>query len=337
MMIFLLTFFVIAEKITTLSEINKPDLMEISDGKLYIMEGSTVFLYDLKDKKLIKKFCKRGEGPRELKMNPGIPNFLVMTSDSVIAVSMDKAIEFSKDGEFKREMKIPGFTNYLHPVKDGYISVKFNVGKNPSVSVKLIDLDLKEKKTLYSQKFTGGQNKIDLTFDGVHIAVEDNVLYIEESALGFEISRFDLEGNPIDRIKKEVAKIPFSNQHEAAAIENLKSNPQIKQMGWENFKNAVKIIKQKYMPPIQDMLLDNGNIYIQTNTIKDGTVEFWVLNKRGKVLKKVFLPKPMESSFISKMFGRPGRFYKFHRDTYYYIVENEEEEEWELHALAVKL
>ena len=334
-LVLMLSMILNSEKIITLNEVGKPGLMEILDGNLYIMEGSKIFLYDLKEKKFIKSFCKKGEGPGELKVNPGVSNFLSTTSNSIIAVSMDKMIEFSKDGKMLKEMKIPAFTNFIYPVKNGFIGMKFKIGKKPVISVNILDEKFEKKKELYSQQLSGGNNLIDLTADGVNITVENNKLYVEESAKGFEISIFDMNGVLIKKIKKDVPKIKFNDEHKKDAIDSLKSNPQIKQMGWDNFKNAVKIINGKFLPPIQDMMVNNNKIYIKTNNKKNEKVEFLVIDNSGKEIKKLYLPKPMDNGFISKMFGRPTRFFKFYNDTYYYIVENEEEEEWEIHSIKI--
>ncbi len=336
-LILLVSIMLNGEKLTTLNEISKPGLMEIADGKLYIMEGATIFSYDLKSKKLVKRFGKNGEGPGELKTNPGVPNYLIVLENSILAVSMDKAIEFSYNGKLIKETKIPGLTNYLYPIKSGYISMKTDVGsgKDAKSNIMLLDKELKKIKTLYSQDLSGGNNLIDLTLDGINIAVDNKKLYIEESAKGFEISVFELDGTPVKRITKNVPKIEFSDKYREEAINNLKNNSAIKQMGWENFKSRVKIINQKYLPLIQDMVVDNKKLYIKSNKTKDSTVEFIVLDNSGKELKRVFLPKPMEANFVSKMFGRPARFYKFYNDTYYYIIENEEDEEWELHSIKI--
>ena len=48
---------------------------------------------------------------------------------SILAVSMDKAIEYSKDGVLIKGSKIPGFTNYLYPTKTGYIGMKTDIGR----------------------------------------------------------------------------------------------------------------------------------------------------------------------------------------------------------------
>ncbi len=323
------------EKTITLTEISKPNLIEISDMKLYIMEGSKIFAYDLDSKKLLKTFCKKGEGPGELKLTRGVPNFLLTTTDSIIAISMDKAIKYSKEGKLIKEQKIPRFTNYLYPVKNGYIGMKMSMGKAAKVKVIMFDKELKEKKILYIQNFSRENNLIDLTPDGVNIAVDNNKLYIEESAKGFEISVFDLNGILQKRIKKSVPKIKFTDKYKEEGLNKIKNNPFIKQIGWDNFKKRAKIIHQDYIPFIQDMVVNNSKIYIKTYKTKGEKVEFLVLDNTGKELKKVFLPKPMETDFLSKLFGRFNRFYKFYNDTYYYLIENEEDEEWELHSIKI--
>lgn len=333
MVIISITTIIYGEKVTVLNKINKPELIDISDNILYIMEGATIYQYGLEDMKLIRTFGKSGEGPGELKVNQGIPNYIILTSNSIIAASMDKAIEFSKDGKVIREFKIPIFTNYLYPIKKGFIGMKIELGKKPLIKVKILDKELKEKKIIYSQKMSGGQNLVDLTYDGINIAVEHNKLYIDQSAKGFEIGVFDMDGNQINNIKKDVPKILFTDQHKNEALAVLKNNPQIKSIGWKNFTNMVKIINQKYLPPIQDMVINDDKIYIRTNNKKEDKVEFLSFNKNGQELKKYYLPRPIESGFSAKVFGRPGRYYKFYKNYYYYIVENEDNEEWELHRI----
>jgi len=113
----------------------------------------------------------------------------------------------------------------------------------------------------------------------------------------------------------------------------LKSNPRIKKFGWENFKKIVKIVHDNYLPPVQSMTVNNGHIYIRTNNKKGDNTEFMILDNNGKEIKRVFLPIKVETSFISKVFGTSAKFYKFYNDKYYYVVENEEVEEWEIHSI----
>jgi hypothetical protein len=56
---------VFAEKITTFPQLQKPEFINVGENLICINEGAVVFLYDLNDFKLIKKFGRNGEGPGE--------------------------------------------------------------------------------------------------------------------------------------------------------------------------------------------------------------------------------------------------------------------------------
>ncbi|MCK5220612.1 MAG: hypothetical protein KAR14_03455, partial [Candidatus Aminicenantes bacterium] len=110
-----------------------------------------------------------------------------------------------------------------------------------------------------------------------------------------------------------------------------------KELGWENFKKIVKFTNGDFLPVIQDMVIDNGLIYAKTNTLKDNKAEFIVLDLNGKIIKRIFLPAPIEMDVVSKIFSRPVRFYKIYNGKYYYLKENIDEEMWELYKVDIDL
>ncbi len=85
-----------AEKLGVLTEVLTPEMIEVSENEIYIVEGSSIFMYSIKDLSFIRKFGKKGEGPGELKVNPSITNILVIPGDSLLFMSMEKAIRFAK-------------------------------------------------------------------------------------------------------------------------------------------------------------------------------------------------------------------------------------------------
>lgn len=337
MMLMVFSGLVYSEKLGVLDEMYLPLMMEVAHGKVYCVQDTTVFMYDLKTLKLEKKFCKKGEGPGEQKINPGITNFLVPLKKSIMFVGIDKAIFYTPDGTMEREVRIPQMSgNYLYPLgKDSYLGLKFKMDESNGTAnlVSGIYNDKFEMEPeLYTQKFTGGQNLINLTADGINLAVEDDKIFIEQSARGFQIAMYDFNGKLLKTIKREVPKEKFSKAHEDNAMTQLRNNPVLKGIGWENFKQMVKIIHDDYLPPIKDMVVNGGQIYLMTNRMKDGNVEFLVMDQEGKVLKEVFLPQPTATDFISVIFGRPTRYYKIYDGKYYYLKENAEEESWELYV-----
>jgi hypothetical protein len=66
-----------AGKLGILTEVLTPEMIEVSDNEIYVVEGSSIFMYSLKDLSFIRKFGQSGEGPGELKANPSITNILV--------------------------------------------------------------------------------------------------------------------------------------------------------------------------------------------------------------------------------------------------------------------
>lgn len=326
-----------AEKRGTLENLLLPELLEISDGQVYCLQETTVYTYRLEDLKFLNKFCKKGEGPGELKINPGLSNYVIPMKDSVMVVGPDKAIIYSKTGILKKEFRLPSFPpSYLHPLKeDAYLGIKFDITTDqtkPRLIAAILNEKLEVKKELYSQDFSGGQNLVNLTADGINVAVGDGKIYIEESAKGFVVSIYDFDGKLIKKITKEMPRVKFTKAHEENALNQLKQNRALKTVGWENFKNMVKITHDEYLPLIQDMQVDQGLIYLMSTNFKEDKQEFLVMDQQGKILKKLYLPQPIPTDFVSVIFGRPTRFYKIYKGKYYYLKENLDEDAWELHV-----
>lgn len=315
-----------------LPEIGRPELLEISGEYLFLVEGAVIYQYRLKDFSFIRRFGKSGEGPGELKVVPSIVNYLIPLEKTIMAVGMDKAIEFSHRGEVVREFKIPQFTNYIYPMGKDFLTMRFNSGgeRIPDMEVALVDGEFKPRQVLYSQKLSGGRNLMNLTFDGVNIAVNSRGIFIDQSPEGFVIARFDPSAKAAGKIRIPMKPIPFSAAHEKAAIERIKSNPEIKRIGWENIRPAIKIVHDDYIPLIRDLTTDGDHLWVMGTERRAGKVLFLRIDADGKVDRKLFLPEPLDSGFTNQIFGRPARFYRFHDKRYYYLRENIDEECWQV-------
>lgn len=326
-----------ARKVGTLEHLLFPRTLEIAHNRVYCMQEATVYLYTLKDLTFIKTFCKEGEGPGELKISPGISNFLVASGDSILAVGIDKFIVYSPDGIFRQEFRLPRRTgHYLYPLeKNRYLGLKFDTNAartKPYLVAGIMNEEFIMIKELYRQKFTGGQNLVNLTADGINLAVSKGKIYIEESARGFVISVYDLEGNLLNRIKKDLPPVKFTRIHKKRALNHIKQNPALKAIGWENFKNSVRFTQNETVPLIEDLLVDGDRLFIRSNNFKENEHEFVVLDQLGKVIKKVWVPQPLPTDFNNLIFGRPARYYKIYKGKYYYLMENSDQETWELHV-----
>ena len=56
----------------------------------------------------------------------------------------------------------------------------------------------------------------------------------------------------------------------------------------------------------------------------------------GKTLKTLHLPMVRSSTFAAEMVGLGLKFYAIENNRFIYLVENQEEEEWEVHVLDIK-
>jgi hypothetical protein len=54
-----------AEKVASFTEFTNPYESQVDVDRFYISEDTSIYIYSLKDYKLIKKFGKKGEGPGE--------------------------------------------------------------------------------------------------------------------------------------------------------------------------------------------------------------------------------------------------------------------------------
>jgi len=336
-LVFFTGFSIQAEKLGTLEGMYMPLMLEIAHDQVYCLQETTVHAYRLKDLKPVAQFGKKGEGPGELMINPGVSNYIIPLGNSIMVVGINKAVIFSLTGERMREFRLPGFGfGYIYPLgEDTYLVSRFDPSgdpQNPQIVVGVTDEKMEWRKQLYRQDFTGGQNQINLTADGVNLEVAGDRIFIEQSARGFMLSIYDFQGELIRTLTEELAPVKFTSQHEEAALDLLKQNPAVKSIGWENFKSAVTITHDEHLPLIRDMVVDGDRIYLMSTRFTEDEQEFVVMDLEGGILQKVMLPQPLPMDFISVIFGRPNRNYQFYRGRYYYLKENLDEETWELHA-----
>jgi hypothetical protein len=148
---------------------------------------------------------------------------------------------------------------------------------------------------------------------------------------------FDSKGNALYKIQKEIPPLKVREKDKEVLLQEFKDDRTVQfQMrnagGWEEYKKLLVFHYPDTYPPIRDMLVRNGKIYIRTYITQNDKEKYHIFDLKGKELKTVFLPKPMLASLITRIVSRVVRFFDIYKDTFYYLVENEDEEEWELHS-----
>lgn len=317
-------------KLSVLAELSNPGVIEIDGDELFVLDDVQVYVYSLQDYRFLRKFGKKGEGPGELLPAPDLPITMQVSKEYVLLHSFNKMIYFTKTGKMIKEKRIPFIVFQVIPFGKNYAVTKFirtNEGGS-QVSVLIFSAEFKELKNLYETALLNdqGKGKIAFPLTSVYIQCLDNQLFLVDQQKEFEIQRFDLEGNRLTPIKKAYQKIKVTEAYKKESWEWIKLQPA--------YKNAPGIVERmlyflEYLPVTKNFLAKNNKIYLQTYKTKDSLYEFFILDINGTVLKTVFLPGAKKESIRPN----PAVTYAFKDNKYYYLEENLDEEEWELHGV----
>ena len=312
-----------AEKVGVFSEILKVDGISMDDQQLYLVQGTTVFIYSMKDFKLIKKFGKDGEGPQEFLRYAHVfpqPDHLMINSQGKISF-------FTKNGTFIKELKTSGGMgggHFFQPMKDGYVGRRI-ITDNKVVYFAMFHFDaqLNEIKEIYRVKSVrqpGG--KVHMFKQTAFHRTYQDKLFVSGKP-GFHIDVVDANGKLLYTVKHDYKPLKFTSQDEKEVREHMK-----RQTGTRYALLKDRLSFPQYFPEISFFLPRDEKLYVATWKRKGNRLEFLVFDSKGKLLKQVFVPcKFLAGLRISPLDIHKGKFYQ--------VIENENEE-LELHVAAIE-
>ncbi len=318
-------------KSVTIEGISKPAMMVVKDGKLYVLENTTIYIFSLKDYKLISKFGRAGEGPKEFMARPfGPPMSMSFVDGKLVVNSTNKLSYFTKEGKWISERK--AFANLvLYQVKDNFVAVgpSIDAEKKFRISFRLFSHDLKELKTLYHSNISvNPQDDYILPLS----ALTGNPSYkgkvfVVASNEDFVIDIFDAKGTKIRRIEKKEKKRVFTAKDQADALDWFKNRSQFKNF-FTQIKNNIKF--KKHFPAIRDIQPADDKIHVLTYKRKGELWEMIVLDMKGKELKRLFVPL---DEYLP--FSYYAILYSIENGKVYSLVEDPDEEVWNLKITSI--
>ncbi len=329
-LIVLLSVLSLAEtKVVSLDEsIMKPAQIVVGDKQVYITEGTTVSIFSGTDYKFISKFGKKGEGPGEIQgSRRGNVSFsIIPMKDKVYLFNRNKVMYFSKKGKFLNEKRLAsGFVRDLLPVNDNYVGRSMIRGKNRSMktAINMFSKDLSTKKLFYgTEKSTerGSRFKHFMADNIFIIKTNKDKVYINDTK-ELLIKVLDKTGKKTGEIKYNFKLAKVTKQTKAEIKNYYKTDPTFKTF-YDRIKNRIEV--GNTYNAIKDFFIDKDTVYVQTYDKTENGVKFLIFNTSGKFIKEIVLP--LKSINIFDFFP-----YYIKNNTLYQIVENEDEEEWELH------
>ncbi len=314
---------VYADKPVTLPEILKPVDIAVDDEQLYVAEKVTVYIYSLKDYKLIKKFGRRGRGPGEFIRIMS----LVPQDDSLLVTSVGHIYFFSKDGTYKKMLRASAFSLYFSPIGDKFVSIGIHNEKDTTYDViRLFDSSLKVEKELSRMKSrvqARGNGGIGLIPVSEGCVVCDNKIYIRK--VNGLIHCFDAEGKQINTIDPKIQRVKVTDEDKKRYLNYYKNH---KKMSFVYHMHKDRIEFPEYFPAIKSLCGTDKNLYVITYNKKNEKLECLALDPDGKLLKKTMLPIRFSDILSTYPFIiKNGKLYQ--------LVENEDEETWELHVTTI--
>lgn len=328
-----------AEKVASLTELRKPTDILFCKGNIYVMDEATVKVFGADRGKYKFSFARKGEGPGEIKLSRFITNTMTLHKGHIAIDSMDKVIFYTPEGKFVKEKKKGRFMALqTKPVGDSFIvkAIDRKDSKCEYITLAVYDSDMEKVKEIARQKSNIQMGSTMLIPDSLHFAVSGDKIFVERSDKNFRIEEYDAKGQLINTIEKSVALKPVAELNREDALSRYKRDPLVKQIGFENLKKRIDFRFPSSFPAIEDIVPADDKLAVRTFNRKNGEVEFRLIDKKGKDETDFWGPPAEEGEIISQLNGVEPKLYSFHKGFYYFLKENLDNEEYELHRKKLK-
>lgn len=246
-----------AQNTIMLPEVEQPHQIVVYGNDLYIFDEADYSLkvYSISPFELKSKIGKKGDGPHDFKYLP----FVFVQPESLAVTDFTKTVWFSKNGDVLKVKNYEDLDNFnlsaemlLFPVKGNFVQITAD-HEAFKRHVFLLDSEFNTIKELYEGSF------IWRTEAPIHYRTDTTVsldrIFISDTAKGFYFRLFDTEGNLLKIIDK------------SQDIEEIPGKPLLHQFN-----------------------VSDGKIYAVTNKKKDDKTEMIVLDLKGQILKRFYLP-----------------------------------------------
>jgi hypothetical protein len=320
------------DNVIPMKELNNPATIIVDGGQVLIAEFPVVYVYSQKDFSLITKFGKQGDGPREfsqyirVQKDPDNP-------DKIVVGSHMKMSYFTRDGKFISEMrpKTAGLAVVYKPFGDQFVSYGNYQDQDTKTNyqqVILYDKDMKKIKEVYKEKnvFQQGRKINALRTWGAWFRLYGDFIFVTGEKEGVVLI-YDRKGDLVRELEVDLPKLKVTDADKERYHEFFKTDPQTRNF-YEQLKQQIDF--PVYFPVIRGMDVADDLIYVNGYLAPDGMTEFAIYDMSWKLVKsgiRLNLPEASARDLFPYTIA-DGKLYQ--------LVDNADEEVWELHIHDLK-
>jgi hypothetical protein len=218
------------------------------------------------------------------------------------------------------------------PFGADYTVVKFGTtpGGDRSLSALIVGPDSGIRRELYSFKYANPNKTMEFPLIPHLLLVRPHgdELYLFDRKNGFPMRIYNGNGKLVGEISLETEKTAVTDTFKDEVWEWLELNKKWKR----DRERRIKMVFPRYFPQLKNFLIKNGRIYCQTYRKKQEKSEFLILDLKGKVLGKTFLPHA-DRNAMDLWTQSPS--YTIDKNKYYHLLENPDTDTWELHIIDI--
>ncbi len=307
-------------------ELVKPTQLQIEGTRLFVIEETTVHIFDLGTLKKIGQFGKAGQGPQEFQTVPGqLPLILSVQNNQLVVASVGKISRWNLNGDYISEFTYNP-QNGLNPQylrNNKFIALGVTQGEDQKLYriVILCNEKMDRIKEIYRAEhaFQGAGKGLKVMEKKVfsYVANEDRIFLPGKE--DNQIDAYDLDMKLLFTVSVPPDNRTLDQAFKDRLMEEITTNP--------NIKNQLEFLKpiifpDKY-PAISFFGAEGKRLFIFTWNWGKDTLEYYSFDTaNGKELGK--------HNVLIKFQGAVSPYpITFKNNKVYQLVENEDEE-WEL-------
>jgi hypothetical protein len=325
------------KEVAVFDDLARPSEIHLHNGRFYVADFPSIYVYSAEDYRLIKKFGRQGEGPREFIRLVR----LHFTDQHVIVQSEGRLTYYDHKLDYIKEQKISQHANRgLEIIKNGFIMARNqikeddNAGNDIQQLLELCDPEGKAVKELYRKRYyfkiTQDVNAIYLPEverrAGVRFHVFDEKLFIEgEDGETGNIYVLDFNGKKRYTISHSYSKLKVTERHKQAVGEWFEMK---RRRLFKILQERKQIWYPEYFPMVHYFSIFDGIIYTIPYKLEQGKCLLHKFRPDGTFIGKLPVPLVKDTIFSFSPFTIKG-------NTIYQLVESDDGD-WALQLIDIR-